>query len=180
MKTGSLERDFTKQYELSRRQEIIKAVQFTVFAVSAGLIQILVFTVLSEVLKVTYWTSYLIALIASVAWSFTANRRFTFKSVSNIPVAMAKVGAYYAVFAPLSTWWGARLAEQGWGIGVTGQHYIILIGTMVVNLVTEFLVYRFFVYRRSINTSVAGAREQQRVQAQSISGQTPAWSATIK
>ncbi|MDR2929397.1 MAG: GtrA family protein [Propionibacteriaceae bacterium] len=166
MRTGSLERDFTGRQVLTRRQEIVKAVWFTAFELSAGVIQIVVFSLLAEGLELPYWMSYLTALIASVTWSFTANRRFTFKSVSNIPVAMAKVGLYYAVFAPLSTWWGARLAEQPWAIGVTAQHYTILIATMVVNLVTEFLVYRFLVYPRSINTSAAGIQEQRRVQAE--------------
>ncbi|MCL2472022.1 MAG: hypothetical protein FWF25_09860, partial [Propionibacteriaceae bacterium] len=104
------------------------------------------------------------ALIASVLWSFTANRKFTFKSVSNIPVAMMKVTAYYLVFTPVSTWWGQELTATTWGIGTTAQSYIVLIGTMVINFLTEFMVYRFWVYRRSINTSRSGLREQEKYQ----------------
>ena len=49
-------------------------------------------------------------------------------------------------------------------VGPTLWGYIILLGTMIINFVTEFCVYRFWVYRVSINTSEAGKREQEKVQ----------------
>ena len=96
---------------------------------------------------------YLTALVLSVLWNFTLNREFTFKSANNIPLAMVKVAAFYCVFTPLSTWWGARLTDAGW------NEYIVLFGTMAVNLTTEFLYDRFFVFRGSLNTNKRAKRE---------------------
>jgi len=164
MRLGAFERDFTKQRELTRAQEVAKFFRFLAFELSAGVVQIVVFTLLAEGFRLAYGISYLTALICSVLWSFTANRKFTFKSVSNVPVAMFKVALYYALFTPLSTWWGNALNAVSWGVGRSAQYYTVLIGTMIVNFVSEFLVYRFWVYRRSINTSAAGAREQEKYQ----------------
>jgi len=149
---------------LTRRQETWKFFQFVFFSISAGLIQILVYTLLSEWARLSHWMAYLPALIASVLWNFTVNRRFTFKSVSNVPVAMLKVSAYYLVFTPLSTWWVDALNKLQPAMDATLREYIILAGTMLINFVTEFCVYRFWVYRTSINTSEAGKREQEKVQ----------------
>lgn len=123
-----------------------QAVKFTLFSASAGIIQLLSFTLLNELMSWPYWPSYLIALVLSVLWNFTLNRRYTFKSAANIPAAMAKVFGYYLVFTPLSAWLG-QLAENA---GV--NEYIILAVTMLVNFVTEFLFNKFVVYRGQENT----------------------------
>ncbi len=133
--------------KLSSRENIFQMLKFTLFSISAGLIQIAVFTLLNEVCRFAYWPAYLIALLVSVLYNFTLNRRFTFKSAANIPIAMIKVLMYYAVFTPLSTWWGDALTAIGW------NDYIVLAGTMIINFVTEFLYCRFFVYKNSINTN---------------------------
>ena len=126
---------------------MIRFLKFVLFSISAGLIQIVSFTIMNEVVKMKYWPAYLIALTLSVVWNFTINRKFTFKSASNVPVAMAKVAAFYVVFTPLSTWWGNALDNLG------VNEYLILIGTMVINFVTEFLFQRFVVFRDSIDTA---------------------------
>ena len=123
-----------------------QAVKFTLFSASAGIIQVGSFTLLNEVFSLSYWISYLIALVLSIIWNFTLNRRFTFKSAANIPVAMAKVLGFYLVFTPLSTWLG-QLAETR---GV--NEYIVLIVTMLANFVLEFLFCKFVVYRNQENT----------------------------
>ncbi len=105
------------------------------------------FTLLNELVGWKYWPSYLIALVASVVWNFTFNRKFTFKSASNVPKAMTLVLLYYVVFTPLSTLWGQAMADAGI------NEYIVLAFTMIVNFVTEFLYQRFFVFRKSINTN---------------------------
>lgn len=133
--------------KLSSRENIFQMLKFTLFSISAGLIQIAVFTLLNEVCRFAYWPAYLIALLVSVLYNFTLNRRFTFKSAANIPIAMIKVLMYYAVFTPLSTWWGDVLTAIGW------NDYIVLAGTMIINFVTEFLYCRFFVYRNNIYTN---------------------------
>jgi len=157
--------------KLTRRQEVWKFFQFLFFSLSAGVIEVLLCNLLDGVVHLPYWLAYLVALIASVLWNFTVNRKFTFKSVSNVPIAMLKVVAYYLVFAPLSTWWSKALSELQPGINDALWKNIILVGTMVVNFVTEFCVYRFWVFRTSINTSEAGKREQERVQGISIEGE---------
>ena len=124
----------------------LQIVKFTLFSISAGVIQAISFTLLNEIFKLQYWAAYLTALVLSVLWNFTLNRRFTFKSAANIPIAMTKVFGYYLVFTPLSTYLGA-LAE---GSGV--NEYIVLGITMITNFVTEFLFCKFIVYRNQENT----------------------------
>lgn len=122
-------------------KSLIQAIKFLLFSISAGVIQFLVFTLLNEFAKLSYWPAYLIALLCSVLWNFTLNRKFTFKSANNVPIAMLKVLAYYLVFTPLSTWWGDALENVGW------NEYLILAMTMVINFITEFLYSKFFVFK---------------------------------
>lgn len=128
-------------------KECIRMLKFTLFSVSAGLIQIISFTLLNEFLHLDYWVSYVIALVLSVLWNFTFNRRFTFKSATNVPVAMLKVAAYYAVFTPLST-----LLEHYLTVGCGWNEYLVTLLNMLINFVTEFLYQRFFVFGKSLNT----------------------------
>lgn len=128
------------------KSSLIQIVKFTLFSISAGIIQIGSFTLLNELVKLPYWPAYLISLILSILWNFTVNRRFTFKSAANVPVAMAKVFGFYLVFTPLSTYLG-HLAE---GSGI--NEYIVLIVTMLSNFVLEFLFCKFVVYRNQENT----------------------------
>lgn len=141
-----------KKPTLTKKQEMWNAVKFALFSISAGVIQIVAFTILSELVFMDasneYGWSYFIALVLSVLWNFTFNRKFTFKSASNVPVAMLLVFAFYCVFTPLSIWWGEALTGVGW------NEYLVLLLTMVINMVTEFLWTRYVVYRKSINTAV--------------------------
>ena len=123
------------------KKTLFQALKFLLFSISAGVIQFGLFTLLNEVAHLSYWPAYLIALVASVLWNFTFNRKFTFKSANNIPIAMLEVALYYLVFTPLSTWWGDALEKVGW------NEYLILIPTMIINFVTEFLYCKFFVFR---------------------------------
>ena len=133
--------------EGNKRKELLRAVKFALFSVSAGLIEMGVFALLNEITPWSYWPCYLIALVLSVLWNFTLNREFTFHSAANIPVAMLKVALYYAVFTPLSTIAGNWLAEDlGW------NEYLVTAMNMIVNFVTEFLYQRFFVFGKSIDT----------------------------
>ena len=124
----------------------VQVVKFTLFSISAGIIQIGSFTVFEELFKMPYWPSYLISLILSIVWNFTFNRRYTFKSAVNVPVAMLKLFAFYAVFTPVSTYLG-HIAE---GRGV--NDYIVLIVTMLSNFALEFAFCKLFVYRNQENT----------------------------
>lgn len=147
-------------------------IKFALFSASAGIIQILSFTLMSEVIiklpflqnlmetnqtfsKIMsneYGPMYLIALLLSVIWNFTFNRKFTFKSAANVPIAMLKVLAFYCVFTPVSTLLGnyftAKYAD------VTAINYIVLACTMACNMTTEFLYDKFVVFKGSENTAV--------------------------
>ena len=152
-----------------KNNNFLQAVKFGLFSASAGIIQVGSFTLLNEVvlpnisiqnekimalLSAEYGVCYLIALILSVLWNFTFNRRFTFKSAANIPVAMAKVFGFYLVFTPLSVW----LGELATGKGV--NEYIVLALTMLSNMVLEYLFCKFVVYRNQENTIEEKKKEE--------------------
>ncbi len=135
-----------------RKKEFLRTIKFVLFSISAGLIQVVSFTVMEEVLHLDHWLSYLVSLVLSVLWNFTLNRKFTFCSASNVPIAMLKVALFYAVFTPLSTWWTAVLTgpQVGW------NEYLVLILTMLINFVVEYLYQRFFVFGKSLDTAKKG------------------------
>lgn len=132
------------------RKELIRTLKFVLFSASAGIIQVLSFTLMEEGLHLVHWVSYLVSLVLSVLWNFTLNRKFTFYSANNIPVAMMKVAVFYVVFTPLSTWWTAELTSES----VAWNEYLVLAGTMIINFVTEYLYDRFVVFGKSIDTAV--------------------------
>ena len=129
----------------NNKKQLWQAVKFTLFSISAGVIQIVSFALL-EIFITDYWIPYLISLVLSILWNFTLNRRYTFKSAANVPVAMAKVFGFYLMFTPLSTYLG-DVAE---GLGI--NDFIILIVTMLANFVLEFLFCKFVVYRGKEDT----------------------------
>lgn len=131
-----------------KTEDIKQFLKFTGFSISAGIIQILSFTLIFELARVTYWPAYLTALTLSVIWNFTFNRRFTFKSANNVPIAMTKIFIFYLIFTPLSTWWGDAL------VSINVNEYIVLGGTMIINFVTEFLYSRQFIYKNQMNTRI--------------------------
>ena len=122
--------------------------KFFLFSTSAGIIEIVTFTLLNELTKWTYWPCYLIALILSVLWNFTLNRKYTFQSANNVPSAMAKVALFYLVFTPVSTILGNYLAE-----GLMWNEYLVTLISMALNLTTEYLYDRFYVFRGSIDSN---------------------------
>ena len=141
------------------KSEFIRTVKFTLFSASAGIIQMVSFTLLNELLSVSYWVAYLISLILSVLWNFTLNRKYTFRSAANIPVAMSKVAVYYLIFTPLSTWWTAALTEPSYGI--MWNEYVVLVITMLINFSTESLYDRFFVFGKSIDTAANSPKDRK-------------------
>ena len=147
---------------MTTKQNVWQAVKFALFSSSAGLIELGSFTLLNELTPLPYWPCYLIALILSVLWNFTLNRQFTFKSASNVPIAMMKIAAYYMVFTPLSTWGGQMVSNLG------VNEYIILAVTMVTNLLTEFCVYRFWVFRKTMNTNKLALKQKAKVEKSNL------------
>ncbi|MBQ8844669.1 MAG: GtrA family protein [Clostridia bacterium] len=124
------------------KKDYLQMFKFLLFSISAGVIQIVSFTLLNEVFNLIYWPAYLISLLLSIVWNFTFNRKFTFNSAKNIPIAMLKVLCFYVVFTPLSTWWGNVLEKHI-------NEYIVLGFTMIINFVTEFIFQKFFVFNDS-------------------------------
>lgn len=124
----------------------VQAFKFLLFSISAGIIQLISDTVMLEVFKFPAWLSYLIALTLSVVWNFTLNRKFTFHSAKNVPVAMLKVAGYYLVFTPLSTWWTKYFTDT-----LFWNEYVVLAITMVINFITEFLFQKYFVFNDKQN-----------------------------
>ena len=140
---------------VKKNAEFFRVVKFVLFSASAGLIEIGSFALLNETLHWPYWLSYLIALVLSVLWNFTLNRKFTFKSAANVPVAMLKVACYYAVFTPVSTIVGNYLAETlGW------NGFLVTLLNMAANLVTEYLYDRYFVFGKTLDTNKRARRMQ--------------------
>ncbi|HIR08990.1 MAG TPA: GtrA family protein [Candidatus Avoscillospira stercoripullorum] len=130
------------------KKELLRSLKFLAFSLSAGVIELVSFSLLNELTGWSYWPCYLIALVLSVVWNFTLNRRYTFQSANNVPVAMLKVAGFYAVFTPASTWLGNYLAET-----LLWNEYLVTILNMVMNFVLEYLFDRFVVFRASIDTN---------------------------
>ena len=128
-----------------KKKQLWQIVKFTLFSISAGIVQIGSFALIEIFIK-DYWIPYLISLVLSILWNFTLNRRYTFKSAANVPVAMAKVFGFYLVFTPVSTYLG-NLAEAH-----DINDFVILAVTMVTNFALEFLFCKFVVYRGKENT----------------------------
>ncbi len=130
-----------------KNNELIRTIKFTLFSISAGIIEAILFTILNEVFHLSYWACYLPALIASIVWNFTLNREFTFKSVVNVPKAMSLVFLFYLVFTPTTTIVGNYLAEN-----LHWNEYLVTGINMLSNFVLEYLYDRFIVFGKTIDT----------------------------
>ena len=146
--------------EKKSKKDILQFIKFVLFSASAGIIQFGSFTLMKEVIikldffqnlmlehetfarimNNEYGPMYLIALILSVIWNFTFNRKFTFKSANNVPIAMLKVFAYYVHFT--NKYSNSEAVD-----------YIVLIITMLANMITEFIFDKFVVFRNSEGTA---------------------------
>ena len=132
------------------KQSLWQAVKYTLFSISAGIIQAVSFTLLFELLLKSnpdkFWACHITALALSVIWNFTLNRKFTFGASNNIPIAMLKVAGFYLVFTPLSAWLGQLAADAGW------NGLLVELLTMLSNFVLEFLYFKYVVFRQKKNT----------------------------
>ena len=129
------------------KKELMRKVKFTLFSISAGIIEILLFTLLNELTNLGYWICYLTALIASIIWNFTLNREYTFKSTTNIPKAMFKVFLFYLVFTPCTTIGGNYLVKN-----LHVKEYITTGINMIANFILEYLYDKYVVFRGNIET----------------------------
>ncbi len=151
--------------ELTKEQkvkEFWRAVKYVLFAASAGIIEFGSFSLLTLIpyfaIKANYWIPATISLVLSVIWNFTFNRRFTFQSANNIPIAMLKTLAYYVVFAPLSIW----LAQMYLIDQLHWNEFLVKAAVMLVNFITEFLYQRFFVFGKTLDTNDLAKKQQEK------------------
>lgn len=142
--------------EKRNNKEFIRTVKFVLFSISAGVIELLSFTLMNELFKWSYSVSYPISVVLSVIWNFTFNRRFTFKSAANIPKAMLLALLFYVPFIPLTTLLGNFLVGQGW------NEYVVQILNMVLNFILEYVWQRFFVFKDSIDTNDIAQKEKEK------------------
>ena len=140
-----------------KNKEAARAIKFALFSASAGIIEFVSIALLDAVTPWRHFYCYLVGLVLSVLWNFTFNRKFTFQSADNVPIAMLKVACFYAVFTPLSTWLDKVLTENYLWPGMLSTVLI-----MSTNFVTEFLYDRFFVFGKSLDTNDLAKREQER------------------
>lgn len=141
-------------------KEVLRTIKFTLFSISAGLIQIGLFTLLYELAKFDYWVSYLISLTASVLWNFTINRKVTFKSSNNVKKSMLLVFLFYLVFTPVSTVLGNLAAKNN------VNAYLIEGLTMLANFILEYIYTRYFVYKDSCDTAEKTTEESKEESAE--------------
>jgi putative flippase GtrA len=130
------------------RKEMIRGIKFGLFSISAGIIEIISFSLLNELTNWRYWPCYVLALVLSVLWNFTLNRRYTFRSANNVSVAMLKVLGFYVVYVPASTLFGNYLADT-----LLWNEYLVTLINMLANFILEFMYDRFFVFRTSLDTN---------------------------
>lgn len=132
------------------KRSLWQAVKYALFSISAGGIQAVSFTLLFDVLLHSkpemFWICHVAALALSVLWNFTLNRKFTFGSSNNVPIAMLKVAGFYLVFTPLSAWLGQLAANAAW------NGLLVEFLTMLANFVLEFLYFKYVVFREQKNT----------------------------
>lgn len=129
-------------------KEYLRVILFLLFSASAAVIEMGSFALLNEFTGWSYWPCYLIALICSIVWNFTLNRKFTFRSAANIPVAMLKTFGFYLVFTPATTILGSYLADT-----LLWNEYLVTGINMALNLVTEYLFQRYVVFKDSLDSN---------------------------
>ena len=139
------------------KKELIRSLKFLLFSISAGVIELVAFSLLNELTHWSYWPCYLIALVLSVLWNFTLHRRYTFQSANNVPRAMALVFGFYCVFTPLSTLLGSYLADT-----LAWNEYLVTALNMAANFVLEYLYDRLVVFRKSIDTNALAQKKSSR------------------
>lgn len=136
-----------------KSNEFFRVIKFTLISISAGLIQVGSYALLRLLISQFAegsWQDYVFAytpsLLLSVIWNFTINRKYTFKSASNVKIAMLLVLAFYAVFAPVSIILGGIAVDNG------AHPDLVFVITMLLNFVLEFLYTRYVVYKDSCDT----------------------------
>ncbi len=158
------------------KKEFLRAVKFTLFSISAGVIQIissflLKLLILDRIIPADKTINFIIeqpletfiaetvGLALSIIWNFTFNRKFTFKAANNVPVAMLLAFVFYVPFYPFQTWYIAAVEKSLANIGEWG-FVIAQITVMIINFVLEYLWQTFVVFRKAIDTNAVAQKTQ--------------------
>lgn len=139
-----------------KKKETLRVIKFVLFSASAGIIETVAMVLCEEVIKIPgHYVCYTIALVLSVLWNFTFNRKFTFQSAENVPKAMALVFLFYIPFAPFTIWLQHILSDvNGW------NEYVVLAINMALNLSLEYLWDSKVVYRKTMDTNSIAKKKQ--------------------
>ena len=151
--------------EKKDKKELWRAIKFLLFSISAGAIEIVSFTLMDLIPSLDYVLKAYVSLTLSVLWNFTLNRKFTFQSANNVPIAMLKTLGYYVVFAPLSI----HLADMYLVKTLGWNEILVKFVTMLVNFVTEFIFQRLVVYGKNVDTNErakAKAQAKEQIEAE--------------
>lgn len=162
------------------KKELWRMLKYTLFAISAGVVQLVSSTVLKLVLDaaitdpipfkfiieqdVSTFVADTVGLALSVIWNFTFNRKFTFKAANNVPLAMTLAFLFYVPFYPFQIWY-IPMVENGLAIGFWGW-LIGLVTCMLINFVLEFLWQQFVVFRGKIDTNSRAAKEKSAAESE--------------
>jgi putative flippase GtrA len=117
-----------------------QATLFIVFSVSAGLVQLLVFSLLFELVKVGYWMAYVPSILSLIFWNTFWNRKYTFQSNIKFRVVILKLIVFYLFFIPVSTLLGEQAISVGW------NEYVVLGLSMIINVILAFFYNKYLVY----------------------------------
>jgi len=150
-----------EQVKLTTKENIWITAKYFFFVSTAAIVHIAAFTLLRLFVfneaDSSYGWSYFIALLISVTYSFTINRRYTFKSISNITRGMLLILLYYLISAPLVIFGGqvlSNLVETEW------FEWLIMMGTMMINSVIEYIYQRLVIHKGTINTNELARKDK--------------------
>ena len=134
-----------EEQKTNKKQQFFQFLKFLAFSLSAGVIQLVSFELLYNVIGwKAWWATYLISIILSVVWNFTFNRKFTFKAATNVPVSMMLALLFYVPFIPISVFGGNALEQIGW------NGTLVTLMMMVINFLGEFVWDKFVVFNEKI------------------------------
>ena len=173
--------DYSKKHaqvlaKRAKRKGVVQFIKYALCAASAGIIQIVLFTILQEVLpkdmgKIHFivedmqlgtFIATTVALCSSILWNFTFNRKFTFKDAGNVPLAMFLAFLFYVPFYPFQTWYVHTIKTLlSNHITADGAGVIAEASVMVINFVLEFIWQKFVVFRKPKDKNAAPTRQDQ-------------------
>ncbi len=159
-----------------KRKGVMQFIKYALCAASAGIIQIVLFTILQaaipssgktirfivEDMDLVTFIATTVALCASILWNFTFNRKFTFKDAGNVPKAMILAFLFYVPFYPFQTWYVHTIKSLLLdSIGADGAGIIAEGTVMIINFALEFMWQKFVVFRKPKAKKEEKPQEQQ-------------------